>query len=152
MSVLVPGPTRQDTWAITLFVEHPHNPGSMINYAVWDKKSGGGVDSEERVYYPGAMAPPISLGGRKTVGQVTLQRLYRLGRDHDPIQQLIDAVGVSRVSIHQQPMDIHGNVYGSPIVYNGTLKTLNIPDHDSEGNDPAMIEVVCTIAAPPTST
>jgi hypothetical protein len=124
----------------------------MIPYGIWDKKSGGGVDSEELIYYPGAMQPPISLGGRKTVAQVTLQRLYRLQRDHDKIQQLIDAVGRSVVEIQQHPMDIHGNIYGSPIVYNGTLKTLNLPDHDSEANAAAMIEVVCTIAAPPTST
>jgi hypothetical protein len=145
-------PTRQDTWQITLSVEHPHNPGSMISYGVWDKKSGGGVDSEERVYYPGGMAPPISLGGRKSTEQVTMSRLYRLGRDHDPIQQLIDAVGRSRITISQQPMDIHANIYGRPIVYVGTLKTVNLPDHDSEGNDPAMVEVVCTIDGIPTST
>jgi hypothetical protein len=151
-TTLVPGPTRADTWRINLRVEHPHNPGSMIDYTVWDKKTGGGVDSEERIYYPGGMVPPISLGGRKTVANVTLQRLYRLQRDHDKIQQLIDAVGVSAVTISQHPMDIHGNVYGSPIVYNGTLKTVNLPDHDSEGNDPAMIEVVVSVAAPPTST
>jgi hypothetical protein len=125
----------------------------MIDYGIWDKKTGGGVDSEERIYYPGAMQPPISLGGRKTVTQVTLQRLYRLQRDHDPIQQLIDAVGRSTVEIHQTPMDIHGNIYkgGGPIVYNGTLKTLNLPEHDSEGNDPAYVEIVCTVASPPTS-
>jgi hypothetical protein len=145
-------PTRADTWQITFSVEHPHNPGQMINYGVWDKKTGGGVDSEERVYHPGGMAPPISLGGRKSTGQVTLQRLYRLGRDHENIQQLVDAVGISRIVISQHPMDTHGNIYGRPIVYVGTLKTLNVPDHDSEGNDPAMVEAVCTIDATPTST
>ena len=146
-------PTRVDTWSITLSVEHPHVEGSMINYGIWDKKTGGEVDSEERVYHPGAMGPPISLGGRKIPGQVTLSRLYRLGRDHDNIQQLIDAAGGSRIVISQQPMDIHGNVYGgSPIVYTGTLKTVNLPEHDSEGTDPAMIEVVCTIDGNPSST
>ena len=145
-------PTRQDTWRITLSVEHPQNPGNMINYGVWDVKSGGEVDSEERVYYPGGMEAPISLGGRKTVGDVTLQRLYRLGRDHDNIQQLIDAAGRSAVSIAQQPMDIFGNVYGSPIVYVGTLKTVTLPETNSEStSDPGMQEIVCTIPAPPTS-
>lgn len=143
---------RQDTWRITLHVEHPHNPGTMIDYGVWDKKTGGGADSDERVYYPGGMTPPISLGGRKTSSQVTLQRNYRLGRDHDNIQQLYDAAGASQVSIAQQPLDKNGNVYGNPIVFVGTLKTVNEPDHDSEGTDPAMLEVVCTIPAPPTST
>lgn len=145
-------PTRQDTWVIHLKVEHPVN-GNMIDYGVWDKKTGGGVDSEERIYYPGGMEPPISLGGRKSTGQVTLQRNYRLGRDHDPIQQLIDAAGRSAVIISQHPMTRSGQVYGSsPIVYRGTLKSVNLPEVDSEGNDPAMLELVCTIDATPTST
>jgi hypothetical protein len=124
----------------------------MIDYGIWDKKTGGAIDSEERIYYPGAMASAISLGGRKTVSEVVLSRLYRLQRDHDPIQQLIDAAGRSAIEIHQQPMDIHGNVYGSPIVYGGTLKTVTLPEHDSESNDPALLEITCTIPAPPTST
>lgn len=145
-------PTRQDTWAISLQVEDPRNPGVMLNLGIWDKKTGGNVDSEERVYYPGAMGPPISLGGRKSTDQVTLTRLYRLGRDHDSVQRLIDAAGISRIVVSQQPLDIYGNVYGRPIVYTGTLKTVNIPESDSEGNDPAMIEIVCTIAGTPSST
>jgi hypothetical protein len=143
--------TRQDTWQITLSVEHPQNPGSMINYGVWDKKSGGEVDSEEKVYHPGGMVPPISLGGRKTPGNVTLSRNYRLGRDHDNVQQLFDAVGGSRVVVAQQPLDKQGNVYGRPIVYNGTLKRVTPPEHDSEGSDAAMIEVEITIDGVPTS-
>lgn len=145
-------PTRADTWQISLSVENPKNPGVMVNWGIWDKKTGGGADSEELVYYPGGMSPPISLGGRKTTTDVTLQRLYRLGRDHDNVQQLFDAVGRSRVTIAQQPMDVHGNIYGRPIVYRGTLKTCNVPDADSEGNAAALIEVVCTIDNTPTST
>jgi hypothetical protein len=145
--------TRQDTWQVTLQVEHPHNPGSMINYGIWDTKTGGELDSEEHLYHPGGMMPPYSLGGMITPGQITLTRNYRLGRDHDNIQQLIDAVGVSRVSIHQQPMDRYKNHYGRPIVWTGTLKTVTLPEHNSESTaDPAMIELVCSIDSAPTST
>jgi len=152
MSTQIRG-TRQDTWQVSLSVEHPHNPGSMINYGVWDTKTGGEVDSEERLYYPGGMAPPYSLGGRITPGQITLTRNYRLGRDHDNIQQLIDAVGVSRIIISQQPMDRYKNMYGRPIVWTGTLKTVTLPEHNSEStSDPGMIEIVATIDGPPTST
>lgn len=142
---------RSDTWAIRLFVEHPTNPGHMIDYGIWDKKTGGQADSEERLYYPGAMEPPISLGGRKTPENVTLQRLYRLGRDHSNIQQLFEAVGESRAQVLQQPLDRHKNVFGRPIVYNATFKRCKPPDVDSESNDPAMIEVELTIDGLPTS-
>lgn len=152
MSTQIRG-TRQDTFQVSLQVEHPHNPGSWINYGIWDTKTGGEIDSEERLYYPGGMAPPYSLGGRITPGQVTLTRNYRLGRDHDNIQQLIDAVGVSRISVSVQPMDRHKLIYGRPIVYTGTLKTVTLPEHNSEStSDPGMLEVVCTIDSAPTST
>ena len=152
MSTQIRG-TRQDTFQVTLMVEHPHVANNMINYGVWDTKTGGEIDSEERLYYPGGMAPPYSLGGRVTPGQVTLSRNHRLGRDHDNIQQLIDAVGVSRISIHVQPMDRYKNIYGRPIIYTGTLKTVTLPEHNSETtSDPGMLEVVCTIDSPPTST
>jgi hypothetical protein len=152
MSTQIKG-TRQDTFLVTLSVENPHKLGNFINYGTFDTKTGGEVDSEERLYYPGGMQPPYSLGGRVTPGQVTLTRNYRLGRDHDNIQQLIDAVGRSRVKVSQQPMDRYKNSYGRPIVWTGTLKTLTLPEHNSEStSDPGMIEVVCTIDKPPTST
>src|SRR5262252_438761 len=140
MSTQIRG-TRLDTWQVTLQVEHPHKPGNMIPYGVWDTRTGGEIDSEERLYYPGGMAPPYSLGGRITPGQLTMSRNYRLGRDHDNIQQLIDAAGVSRVVISAQPMDRYKNHYGRPIVWTGTLKTVTLPEHNSEStSDPGMVE------------
>jgi len=150
---------RLDTWLVTLQVEHPHQPGKWIKYGIWDTRTGGEIDSEERLYYPGGMRPPYSLGGRITPGQLTLSRNYRLGRDHDGptgspgIQQLIDAAGVSRVRVSAQPMDRYKNVYGKPIVWNGTLKTVTLPEHNSEStSDPGMLELVCTIDNKPTAT
>jgi len=152
MSTQIQG-TRQDTFLVNLSVEHPKNLGNFIDYGVWDTKTGGEIDSEERLYYPGGMKPPYSLGGRVNPGQVTLSRNYRLGRDHANVQQLIDAVGRSRVKISQQPMDRYKNRYGNPIVWNGTLKTLTLPEHNSEStSDPGMIELVVTVDHPPTST
>lgn len=152
MSSVIKG-TRQDTFLVNLRVEHPHNLGHFIDYGIWDTKSGGEIDSEERLYYPGGMQPPYSLGGRVNPGQVTLSRNYRLGRDHDGIQQLIDAVGRSRIIVSVQPMDRYKNRYGRPIVWTGTLKTVTLPEHNSEStSDPGMIELVCTIDKPPTST
>jgi hypothetical protein len=158
MSANIQG-TRLDTWFVTLQVENPNSPGDYIHYEVWDTRTGGEIDSEERIYYPGGMAPSYSLGGRKTPGQLTLSRNYRLGRDHDGyqanpgIQQLIDAAGVSRVIISATPMDRYKKHHGRPIVWTGTLKTVTLPEHNSEStSDPGMITLVCTIDAPPTST
>lgn len=123
----------------------------MINYGIWDKMSGGVLDSDETKYYPGAMAPPVSLGGRKTTDNVVVSRLYRLGRDHDIIQQIFDSVGKSRTVVTKQPLDINANAYGRPIVYNGTLKRCTPPPVDSESSAAALIELEITIDGFPTS-
>jgi hypothetical protein len=140
------GPTRQDTWAVTVFVENLLVPGRpMQNLGIWDKKSGGEVDSEEYKYSPGAMAGTISLGGRKNVGNVTVSRLYRLMRDHtSEHQMLITGVGKARATVSQQPLDVDGNVFGPPLVLRGTLKRVTPPEVDSESSDAAMVELEIT--------
>jgi hypothetical protein len=139
------GPTREDTYAISVTVFRPDNSTVPIIKGIWDKMSGGEIDSEETIYHPGGMEDPVSLGGRKSVGNVTLTRLYRLGRDHDAIQSLINAVGKSKVTISKQPLDIDGNVYGRPIVYNGILKRISPPDTDSEASGAGLIEMEVTV-------
>jgi hypothetical protein len=147
----VGGPTRQDTHRITVRIAHPVN-GNMINYGVYDTRTGGEVDSDDTKYYPGGMEPPVSLGGRKTVGNVTVSRLYRLGRDHDGVQQLVDSVGRSAMEVSEQPLDKYGNVYGRPIVWTGTLKRVGFPDRDSDaGAAAARIELEMSVEGYPTS-
>jgi hypothetical protein len=144
------GPTRPDTYSVSVEIAHPVS-GNMIPYAVWDKFSGGEIDSEEAVYHPGGMAPPVSLGGRKNVGNVTVSRLYRLGRDHDVVQQLIDSVGRSSMTVTKQPLTVEGKIYGKPIVYKGTLKRCTPPEVDSEGSGAGMIELEMTVEGYPSS-
>jgi len=144
------GPTRQDTHRITVQIADPVN-GKMLDYGIWDKWSGGEVDSDETKYYPGGMAPPVSLGGRRTAGNVTISRLYRLQRDHagakgsGGIQKLIDSAGKSKATIHRQPLDLQGQAFGKPITYNATLKRVTPPDLDSEQSGAALIELEFTI-------
>jgi hypothetical protein len=52
-------PTREDTWLVSLSID-----GRDLE--VWDKLSGGEVDSDESKYRPGGMAAEISLGGTIT--------------------------------------------------------------------------------------
>jgi hypothetical protein len=144
------GPTRQDTYTLTVLVDHPRS-GNPINYGVWDKMSGGALQAGATSYNPGGMAPPVSLGGRKTVTNVTVSRLYRLGRDHDVLQQLLDSVGKSDMTVIKQPMDIDGNVYGRPIVYKGKLDRVSTPDVDSESSSAGLIELELVVEGYPTS-
>jgi hypothetical protein len=130
--------TRADTWRITVGVNGVHT-------GVWDVKEGGAVDSNEVTYKPGGMADPISLGGTRNVENVTLRRNYRLGRDHQVSQRWINWVGKGSVVITQQPLDHDGNAWGQPIVYNGTLKRVLFPNHDSQSSDAALIEIEVTV-------
>lgn len=131
-------PARQDTWSITMKLN-----GNTTG--VWDKKSGGAVDSDDGKYYPGDMAEPLAIGGRKTTDNVTLQRFYDLHNDHEMINTLINAAGKGIVTVSQRPKDIEGNPFGKPIIYNGKLKRVLIPETDSESGTVALIEVEITI-------
>src|SRR5215831_3880085 len=137
-------PTREDTYKVTVDIDG-------IPWGVWDKMSGGEVDSDESKYYPGGMEDPISLGGRRTTGNVTVSRLYRLVRDHDNAQKLINAVGKAAVKITKTVMDIDGHVYNpsSAIVYNGILKRVTFPTVDSESSTAGMVEIEVTIGGFP---
>jgi len=112
------------------------------DYGVWDKKTGGSVDSEDYKYKPGGMAAQVSLGGTRNIEDVTLTRLYRHERDHLRFQNLINWTGRAECIVSQFILDVDGNVFGSPIVWRGKLKTTTPPEHDSESNDPAFIELV----------
>jgi hypothetical protein len=143
------GPTRQDTHRINVRIADPKS-GDMVNYGTWDKWAGGDLDSDETKYYPGGMAPPVSLGGRRTVGNVTVSRLYRLERDHDVLQQLFDSAGKSKAILHRQPLDIEGHAYGKAIVYNARLKHVTPPDLDSEQSGAALLQLEFTVDGFPT--
>jgi hypothetical protein len=145
------GPTRQDTYSVSVHVIPPGGNPPGRDLGVWDKMTGGQVDSDETRYNPGGMAPPVSLGGRKTVENIVVSRLYRLARDHDIVQDFINWSGRARVIVSKQPLDIEGNVYGRPIVYNGTLKRYSTPDVDSESSAAGMVEIEVTIEGYPVS-
>ena len=141
------GPTRQDTWDVTVRVQDVTNPNRpWLNLGTWDKKDGGQGDSEETTYKPGGMQPSISLGGTQTVENITVSRLYRLVRDHQElIGRLYAGRGKAQMTVSQQPLDIEGAVFGRPIVWRGILKRVTPPTVDSESSDAAMIELEMTV-------
>jgi hypothetical protein len=112
-----------------------------LDLGIWDKMSGGEIDSEETKYKPGAMAPQISLGGSVTVSNVVVQRLYKIDRDLAMVPDIKARVGRATMVITKQSLDVDSNPFGSPIVYQGKLKKLTLPDPDSESSAAAMIQL-----------
>src|SRR4051812_30158701 len=136
--------SRQDQYAITMSVDN-------VDLGIWDKLTGGEVDSEEAKFKPGNMGAHVSLGGSVEIGNLTISRLYDLARDHlgangHGVHWLIGRAGKGQVTVNRQPLDVDGNAYGRPLVYTGTLKTVTPPEVDSESSDAALLECEVTPA------
>lgn len=131
-------PTREDTWSVTLIL-------NGIDEGVWDHKEGGEADSEELKYPPGGMVDEISMGGRRTFGNITISRYCDWARDWPKVPYWMQIAGSVRASIGQQPHDINKNPQGKPLVYGGTFKRVLPPEPDSTGSDESRIEMEFTI-------
>lgn len=130
--------SREDQYNVTVSVKRG---GVTKDLGTFDKQTGGEVDSEETKFAPGGMAETISLGGRKTVGNVTVSRLYDLSRDHGNAGWLIAGAGKAEVTVTKTSLDVDGNAWGQPLVYQGKLKAVTLPEPDSESSDPALFEL-----------
>jgi hypothetical protein len=131
-------PTREDTWSVSVKV-------ADRQLGIFDSFSGGEIDSEEAKYAPGGMAAEISLGGRRTNGNVTVGRYLDRALDWPLVKWLASQVGGARVTIGVIPLAFDGSAGGAPLVYSGTLKTVTLPDIDSTGSDVARLELECTM-------
>lgn len=130
---------REDTYSVTLSV-------NGVNTGVWDAHEGGAVTAEDLKYSPGAMAPQVSLGGRAVTENVILRRLYDLTRDHNAVHGWLSQVGKASCVVTKQPLDENGNAFGRPLVYRGKLIRVTPPNHDSESNAAARLEVEISTA------
>lgn len=139
-----PLPTRQDMYSVHVSI-------AGVSYGVWDKMTGGALDSEEVKYYPGGMVPPESLGGRRTTDNVVVTRNYRLDRDQPRLADMRAQVGKGVCVVSKQSLDADGNAFGPPDVYRGTLKRVTPPEHDSESTAAGMIEIEVTVEGYPSS-
>jgi hypothetical protein len=131
-------PTREDTWTVNLIL-------NGVDEGIWDKKEGGEADSEELKYPPGAMQDEISMGGRKSYGNVTISRFCDWARDWPKVPYWMQIAGSVRAAIGQQPNDINKNPQGAPMTYGGTLKRVLPPEPDSTGSAESRIEMEFTI-------
>lgn len=130
---------RADTWLVVL------NVGG-VDFGKWDTFTGGETDSEEAKFRPGGMDQELSLGGRQTLGNVTMSR------HHDDwmrgqVKWLRQQCGRTRITIGRVPLDYYGFQLGPVEWLGGTLKRCTPPEHDSMGGDASMVEVECTIDA-----
>ena len=128
---------REDTW-LTVFNVGGNDMGT------WDTFDGGETDSEEAKFRPGGMGEEISLGGRQTLGNVTMTR-----HNDDFLNAwtkwLRQQCGRTRITIGRVPLDTYG-VQAGPVEWlGGTLKRFTPPTHDSMGGDASLAEVECTI-------
>jgi len=135
-----PSPTREDTWLVTCSLDGR-------NLGTFDSKSGGELDSEEAKYRPGGMQPEISLGGSVTTGNLTIGRYCDTVRDWPLIKWLSTRRGSGHGTVGITPLSPAGVRAGDPLTYTGTLKTVNLPDTDSTGNDVAKLELEFTCDA-----
>lgn len=131
---------REDNFIVTAILTWN---GKTLNMGTFDSISGGESDSESTKYARGGLADEEPLGGRKTVGDVTIGRLYDTYMQNNEAW-IDDATGKGTLTITKQPIDDDGNSFGPKRVYTGKLITMTPPDHDSMSSDAARIELVCS--------
>lgn len=129
--------SRADQYAITVTADG-------VDLGLWAKLEGGEIDSEETKFKPGGMLPGVSLGGTVEVGNVTVSKLYTLDETAPRMRSLRGRVGKADMVVNRQSLDVDGNVYGDPWVYRGKLKTITLPEVDSESSDAAIVALEIT--------
>lgn len=143
--------TRQDTWEIIVQMGTVSGSGGMHNLGIWDKKTGGDLDSDEVKYYPGNMGVVQSLGGRLVPNNLTIQRIFDRVDDSGEINRLLNGVGQARMTVTQRPLNIDGSKVGAKrVIWTGVLKRVLIPDVDSEATSAALIEIEVSVDSAPT--
>lgn len=147
----VGGPTRSDTWLIQVHVQDV-TTGNMIPLGTFDKRTGGEKTSSSITYRPGGMAPPVALGGVATTANVVVSRLYRLERDHQRLQMLLNGVGRASMVVTEHPLQLDTTPFGNPVVWRGILDGVKSPEPDSEATTTAaLLELTMVVSGFPTA-
>lgn len=133
--------SRQDQYLVSMTVKYRVN-GQMQTriFSPMAGFEGGEVDSEDTKFFPGGMGEQISLGGRKSVGNVTVSNIYDAVTMHPHMGWLFGGVGKADVTVTKTLLDVDGVAVAGALVYNGKLKRIEPPSHDSESTDTGMWE------------
>jgi hypothetical protein len=132
---------------VTIQIKNP-NTGVWVNFGTWDKQGGGGVTSSIRKYQPGGGQKEIVLGGKRTRGDVTAQKMCDVDTDWPLIEQLEQWAGIADASLTIQATRADyttGGIKPRPIV--GKLTGVQAPEPDSESEEPGMISLTFTVTA-----
>lgn len=124
---------RRDQYLVNVFVE------SIGDMGTFDTMTGGEIDSEALTYRPGGMAETVSLGGTKTIGNVTVGRMFDYGYDLNVAKALAKAVGRANMTVTKIHLDVDKNPYGTRLVYTGKLKAVTFPEVDSESSEAGIM-------------
>lgn len=129
--------TRHDTFRVSVKI-------AGNSAGVWDKMTGGKVDSDDLKYKPGGMGPALSLGGSVMTDNVIVSKLFRTG-DGANQKLWLSYVGRATAEVSKQTLNFLGVAIGDPLVYIGTLKSVHPAEVDSEGNGAGMIEIEVSV-------
>lgn len=132
---------REDQFLATAVVDG-------VALGVFDTCDGGTSTATETKYRPGGFKPIRTLGGQNSPENITVGRLEE-PEDTETIRWLMTRVGRGRMTVTKQPLDIDGNPFGRPFVYNGILGPVTIPNHDSNSNAAAVWTAVCSTEGSP---
>lgn len=136
---------RQDMWANSFAAKVG---GKTIDLGIFDTLSGGDVSFNETKYTPGGMQPQISIGGTKTVNNITLGKILDQGRpDWGWIQMFMQLVEEADCTITRQPLGTDGRPFGSPLVYTGKLIGIAPGDTDSNAEGAQIWQVTVSTNA-----
>lgn len=119
-----------------------------LDQGIWDKRSGGKMDSSEKKYYPGGGrdTPPVSEGGTPEPENITLERATDAAKT--PLKTLKRWCGRKvRCEFTELDLDPDGNVIGEGETYIGTLKAAWKSDADSENKDEKMMAIEVSVTA-----
>jgi hypothetical protein len=118
------------------------------NYGVWDSFEGGEVDSDARTYRPGGLEDTVALSAPASTSDVTVSRGFNIERDHSLEKDLINSIG-QKITIVKEARTAKVGPPVATLTYNGILKSVRSPTHDSEGERVSRIQLVAAISGLP---
>lgn len=120
----------KNEWRVAVFIDAP----GLGNLNAFDQSTGGAGESAEKKYREGGEIEQSVLGGARMRSNVTVERLWKTERD-GPIAKALDNARGRLMTVNKQPRDADGNDFGDPIIYKGKVKTVTLPDTDSNDDD-----------------
>jgi len=108
----------------------------------WMNKTGGRESAANSKVYDGGELIPENVAGPSETDNVTVSRGFKRDRDAAVLAKLRGKSGKWTTTITVQPTDADLVPVGKPTVYsNALLVGMSDPDYDSNGSDPAVIEL-----------